>query len=418
VILVIVGLGRFTVETFAWLEACRANDGGEPSVRWQARLAAAPVRFAEALCRAARDADLLIEVGPGHGLTRIVAASGGPPCIALDAGGPSLAGLLLAAGAAFVLGCPVKVPALFADRFTRDFDLDRPRRFQANPCEAAPVAASSSPRNSGSKPAPSVRMPAVASRGAAISGGRTALDVLRGLLARRMELDPALIEPAHRLLGDLHLNSIAVGQIVGEAARLLGRAPPPTPTNFAAATVAEAAAALEAVGLLADDASERFPPGVATWIRCFATEYVERRLPFHVDVAPHRWRVFAPAEHPLFGTLAPLASCDDAPTDAVAVCLSGCASIEDQARLLDGARSALANGSGALLMVLPNAAAARSPAAYRSSIPGCASWCSTCRPRTRTWRSGSPPRPPAPCQAIRRPATTRPDGEACRSCTP
>jgi len=302
----------------------------------------APVRFTEALAQATQDADLLIEVGPGHGLTRIAAMRDGPPCIALDAGGPSLAGLLLAAGAAFVLGAPVRVPALFADRFVRDFDLDRPRRFLANPCEAAPVDAAPPTRSSRPKPVPAVALP---------SGG-TALEVVRGLLARRLELDPALIEPGHRLLGDLHLNSISVGQIVGEAARLLGRAPPATPTNFAAATVAEAAAALEAVALLIDDATERFPAGVASWIRCFTNEYVARRLAAPAGEAPRRWQVFAPAGHPLAGSLARLPSCDDEPVDAVAVCLSACPTIDDLPRLLAGAQCALASGPGTVLLVL------------------------------------------------------------------
>jgi enediyne polyketide synthase len=301
----------------------------------------APVRFVEALEQAARTADLLIEVGPGHGLARIAATQDGPPCIALDAGGGSLAGLLLAAGAAFVLGAPIDVPALFADRFVRDFDLDRPRRFLANPCEAAPVDAVPLQR-SRPKAAPIATMPS----------GRTPLEVIRGLLAGRLELDPALIEPGHRLLGDLHLNSIAVGQIIGEAARVLGRLPPATPTNFAAATVAEAAAALEAIALVPDDAPERFPAGVASWMRCFATEYVERPLGTPAGVTPRRWQVFAAAGHPLVASMTQAGSRDDEPADAVAICLPERPTVDDLPRLLAGARCALANGPGSLLLVV------------------------------------------------------------------
>jgi enediyne polyketide synthase len=363
-------LRRAVISTVTGAALPEATDLGELLTRQ----VTAPVRFAEALACASRDADLLIEVGPGHGLTRIAATPGGPPCIALDTGGSSLAGLLLAAGAAFVLGAPVRVPALFADRFVRAFDLDRPRRFLANPCEAAPVDAVPPPRPARSRPAPAEAIP---TRG-------TPLEVIRGLLARRLELDPALIELNHRLLGDLHLNSIAVGQIVGEAARLLGRAPPATPTNFAAATVAEAAAALDTAGLLTDDASERFPPGVASWIRCFATQYMERPLPaLHesplaalfeptlpalfeppppaliepafpatAGAAARRWRVFAAAGHPLAETMARSASCGDEPPDAVAVCLSACPAIDDLPRLLAGTRCALASGKDTLLLVL------------------------------------------------------------------
>jgi enediyne polyketide synthase len=341
-------LGRTVISTVTGAALLADTDLGELLTHQLT----APVRFAEALAQAAQAADLLVEVGPGHGLTRIAATRDGPPCIALDVGGPSLAGLLLAAGSAFVLGAPVNVPALFADRFVRDFDLDRPRHFLANPCEAAPIDAVPPPRHSRPKPAPVVARPSTAPPSTAPPSGRTALEVVRGLLARRLELDLALIEPGHRLLGDLHLNSIAVGQIIGEAARLLGRAPPATPTNFAAATVAEAGAALEAVALLADDATERFPAGVASWMRCFTTEYVERRLAAPAGAAPLRWQVFAPAGHPLADPIARLASHGDAPADAVAVCLSACPTIDDLPRLLAGTRHALAGGSDALLLVL------------------------------------------------------------------
>jgi enediyne polyketide synthase len=98
-----------------------------------------PVRFTAALAAARDEADLWIEVGPGRALTELAAESLSTPTIALDAGGRSLAGLLKAAGAAFAAGTPVKTEVLFEGRFTRPFDLARPLRFLANPCEAAPA---------------------------------------------------------------------------------------------------------------------------------------------------------------------------------------------------------------------------------------------------------------------------------------
>ncbi len=305
----------------------------------------APVLFAEALAAASRDTDLFIEVGPGHGMTRIAGDRDGAPCIALDPGGDSLVGLLSTVGAVFVLGAPVQAAALFADRFVRDFDLERPRRFLANPCEAAPVEAASQPRYRPKSERASVAEPAN-------PPGRTALEVMRELLARRLELDAALIEPCHRLLNDLHLNSIAVGQIVGEAARLMGRAPPVAPTNFAAATVAEAAAALEGAKLLADDANEQFPAGVESWIRCFASQYQERRLPAQTNEVPRSWQVFAAPDNVLANALSCLPQRGDHLADVVAVCLSAYPTIEDQGRLLAATRCALAGRAGTLLFVL------------------------------------------------------------------
>ena len=344
--------GLAALETFAPLRSTvistvtgLALDADTDLKELLARQVTAPVRFQEALALASQDTDLLIEVGPGHGMTRIAATLEGPPCIALDSGGESLAGLLSAIGAAFVLGVPVHAQALFADRFVRDFDLDRPRRFLANPCEAAPVDAASTPR---SRPRPekaSVAQPQKPS-------GRRALEIVRGLLARRLELDPALIEPGHRLLNDLHLNSIVVGQIVGEAARLMGRAAPATPTNFAAATVAEAAAALEAVALLAAHAPEPFPAGVESWTRCFVTQYREHPLAAQVGMSPCNWQFFAAADNALAKALSLLPQRGDRPAEAAAVFMSDIATLDDQARLIGATRRALSSGPGSLLLVL------------------------------------------------------------------
>jgi enediyne polyketide synthase len=55
------------------------------------------------------------------------------PVIATDIGGPSLAGILLAVGAAFALGTRVKTDLLVNERFHLPFDPDRKPRFLANP---------------------------------------------------------------------------------------------------------------------------------------------------------------------------------------------------------------------------------------------------------------------------------------------
>ena len=313
------------------------------------RQVVAPVRFAEALAAATHHADLVIEIGPGQGMARIAALGAGAPCVALDVGSDSIASLLTAAGAAFVLGAPVKASALFEDRFVREFDLDRPRRFLANPCELAPIGAEQTvrlrPRRSSPVTPPTVAAPMLGPK-------RTAMEVLNGLLARRLELDVAEIEPDHRLLGDLHLNSIAVGQIVGEAARLLGRAPPSTPTNFAAATVGEAAAALEAMGDMSAEGNGLGPNGVASWMRCFSVVYVERGLEAEQGPGPRNWQIFTPQGHPLSQSLARLPASQDRPVDAVAVCLSASPSFDDLSLLIGATRRALAEGPEVLLAVL------------------------------------------------------------------
>jgi enediyne polyketide synthase len=59
-----------------------------------------------------------------------MAQIGNSPVISLDGCGPSIKGLLRAAGMAFTAGVPIRHQWLFENRFSRPFSLDwRPRFF-------------------------------------------------------------------------------------------------------------------------------------------------------------------------------------------------------------------------------------------------------------------------------------------------
>jgi enediyne polyketide synthase len=305
-----------------------------------------PVRFAGALAAARPFARLWIEVGPGRALAELAAEELGEPVVALDAGGPSLAGPLGAAAALFAAGLPVDLDCLFAGRFHRPFDLDRPLRFLANPCESAPLPAATVADESAAAtvpgdPSASPRAPTrTASSGSAAPAAAAAppapepLELVRGLVAARAELPASAVHDDSRLLGDLHLNSITVGQLVAEAARLLGLAPPASPTDYAHSTLAEVAQALAEridlerastagagavptssagrAGGLGGEASRGggepaagAVPGVDTWVRPFTVALVER--PLQRNLAPSRsgsqagagaWRVIASPDDP------------------------------------------------------------------------------------------------------------------------
>ncbi|HEV3074086.1 MAG TPA: SDR family NAD(P)-dependent oxidoreductase, partial [Thermoanaerobaculia bacterium] len=288
----------------------------------------APVRFTAALAAARPLADLWIEVGPGRTLAELAAEALDEPVLALDAGSPSLAGPWSAAAALFAAGVPLDVDALFEGRFHRPFDLDAPLRFLANPCESAPVparatagaamqSAESEPEmrsdaarsvaaagplaaaeraalpssTEPSDPRPAAE-PAAATAGAAAPA--VPIELLRGLVAARAELPASAVRDDSRLLSDLHLNSITVGQLVVEASRQLGLGPPASPTDYALATVAEVAAALaerahpdlarggagaSGVGLDSDPEGPAGVAGIDSWVRPFRVDLVERPLP-------------------------------------------------------------------------------------------------------------------------------------------
>jgi enediyne polyketide synthase len=275
-----------------------------------------PVQFMKAATVAeAQKLDLWLEVGPGHVLSGLMNDIADTPVIALDAGGPSLRGLLNAAAAAYVLGQPINRKALFDGRLTRPFNLDWQPKFFVNPCELAPVGESKLENSSEKK----IEVETLAD-----PAGDSTLDLLLRLVARRTELPAETIAKDSRLLSDLHLNSITVSELVVEAANQKGLAPPVSPTDFADATIAEIAEALDELGSdghlspAADDSAS--PAGVDSWVRSFSVQLVARPRSSPAPAAEAGvWEVFALPDHPLADNLR--ANCDGQAGGGVIVCL-------------------------------------------------------------------------------------------------
>ena len=250
-----------------------------------------PVRFAEALEKAAREVDLLIEVGPGRMLSGLAQEFVDAPTISMDTGHDSSRGLLVVAGAAWALGAPVEPRALFATRVTKPFDLDRVPRFFANPA-AQPLS------NLLEQPSPAIsRKPRSESGGG--DAAASALDLVTQLVADRCELPMDSVRAADRFLSDLHLTSIAVSTLASEAARELGRPPLVAPNEFADATVAELAAAIASDERVL--ASVVGVPGVDAWLRAFEVCNLPHARPRRAasiearerPVAGFPWRIFS-----------------------------------------------------------------------------------------------------------------------------
>jgi len=322
------------------------------------RQVTSPVRFESALAallgadadtksggrqeaRPARGIDLLIEVGPGAVLSDLVRETADLPVIALDAGGNSLGGLLQALGAAFALGAPVKHAALFADRFVRPFALDWKPKFFVNPCELAPVSEPSERRT------PSrIESKIVPQRAEAAPG--TPIELIRRLVSGRAELPASAVRDESRMLSDLHLNSITVGQLVSEAAEKLGLPRIVGLTDFANASVAEIARALEELkrtgGATRRDDQRQPPPGVDNWIRTFTVELFETK--HHVrradqeSGAPGRWQILAPGNHSFAERLRE--AFGPTKTSGVVVCLPENPGAENISLLLNAGRAVLA----------------------------------------------------------------------------
>ncbi|HEX5114867.1 MAG TPA: type I polyketide synthase [Pseudonocardiaceae bacterium] len=270
-----------------------------------------PVRFREAAAKVAEKSDLVIEVGPGRVLSNLFGEiAPDTPIVTVDTDHKSIAALLRVVGAAFALGAPVDVPALFADRLYRPLDLDAEPKFLASPCEAAPAIDADLAHLQGDTVATAggaaPHRPAVATTPEA--GGSSTLDLLRKLMAERVELPLEAVSADSHPLDDLHLSSITVGQIVNDVTRSLGRPALAGMPNFATVDLGELAEMIDELADTAGQAKETEKgevAGVAPWVRPFAVGRVEAPRPpadiLNVASAADAatWSVFAPAGHSL-----------------------------------------------------------------------------------------------------------------------
>jgi enediyne polyketide synthase len=318
-----------------------------------------PVRFHEAAAKVAAATDLLIEVGPGRVLTDLVEEiAPGKPVLSVHTDNGSLAALLMVVGAAYTLGTPVDIAALFADRLIRPLALDAEMTFLASPCETAPAIDADLVSLAGNGAQVDQPSSQSASSGAESVGGSAAtLEILRTLAADRVELPVDMITAETLPLDDLHLSSITVGQIVNDATRELGYPVLEATSNFATVSLGDLAEVIDNLAQTAHDSDggdSGEPPGVAPWVWPFSVDHVEQAAPeITVDTGPANdaWTVFASPDHPLAEPLR-AALADAGVGDGVLLCLpadGGAAHIE---LFLEVGRAVMAAPPGNRLVVV------------------------------------------------------------------
>jgi enediyne polyketide synthase len=239
-----------------------------------------PVLFDRALEQLAGEADIFVEVGPGHGLTRL-AHDRGLNAISVDARGDRLKPLLAAVGALFAAGVDVHAEALFEDRETRLFDPGAVPTFIENACGSRTERRATEPRI--------VSPPLAEQLACAVPSGEP-LSVVLSVVAAETGLDTSGFGADDRFLDALHLNSLAVARIVRASAKALNARVPSVPTEFANATprvLADALAELRDFGGHPAGAYQRVA-GVRNWVRTYAMQWETAQQPV-ASANPCRW---------------------------------------------------------------------------------------------------------------------------------
>ncbi|MGE5830593.1 MAG: SDR family NAD(P)-dependent oxidoreductase [Micromonosporaceae bacterium] len=179
------------------------------------------------------------------------------------------------------------------------------------------------------------------------------IELLRRLAAECADLPPELVHDDSRLLEDLHLSSITVGEMVNRVARELGISAAAAPTNVAAETVRGLAKALDALArtFRHGEHGGRVVAGVEEWARPWALDFAELAGPAPAAPAGNgAWQVYADPVDPLATTLR--SALEQAGVGAgVLVCLPRDGHVDAVELALTGAKAALA-GAGHLRFVL------------------------------------------------------------------
>ncbi|MFC7565009.1 SDR family NAD(P)-dependent oxidoreductase [Actinomadura namibiensis] len=290
---------------------------------------------------------------PRQGAQRLVTTIADVPALALDTDDESLVGLLQVVGAAYALGVPVRPEALFHGRLVRPLEIGAEFRFFASPAEAAPpLRIDGSTRSHRTPPAPEETGGATPDDGA--TSDEPGIELLRRLVAQRVELPTEMVTDDSRLLDDLHLSSITVGQVVNQAAQMLRLPVTQAPTNFATATLRELGEALDALAETAqpgDAVPAAMAAGAAPWARPFRIDLDETPLPARAAPQPSGpWQVFAPPGHPLAEPLRRALERADV-GGGVLVCLPPDCAREHVRLALEGAQRALGSEGGRFVLV-------------------------------------------------------------------
>jgi len=263
-----------------------------------------PVQFIDAFKQLDNHIDLLIEVGPGKILSGLAEQQSKTPCFSLDMGSDSLSGLLAAMGACHVLGIEFNRELLFYNRFSKPIDLQNCPIFLTNPCEEAPpssdIPIDKFKTKYQAKEVSKTTHSELENRESFNKGN--ILDLLISQVANRLELPAGAISSDSKLLVDLHLNSISVGQLLTDLTRQLGLPALAAITDYSDATIGQVAQALEDLkssGVSATPCKEQSPQGVDAWVRTFKIHYENKPLQEVSDkkqVVKSCWQLYSNGE--------------------------------------------------------------------------------------------------------------------------
>ena len=183
----------------------------------------APVKFTQAVSHLIDKAEVLIETGPGKALTRSLEEYEEFETVALDFGSTSFRGLLNVLAIAHISGQEISFGELNHNRYYQPFDLGEwELDVLVNPCEKTEYksdmvrtiieAASSTSQNIKEEKSEGIQA-------ASVNSAEGVEQYLKQLISHKTELPEASLQGTDRILSELHLNSLAITEIISVATK-------------------------------------------------------------------------------------------------------------------------------------------------------------------------------------------------------
>ncbi len=228
------------------------------------------VEFVNAIEQADDKVDYWIEAGAGKTLTAMASAITGKPIVSADIGSNDISELLKIVALHFCMNKDFTPDYLFQNRFHREFDLNWKAEFLVNPCE-----------NFVSENIPVIKRNKAKEKELDITPlhSDNILSSVKEILSRHLELSSATLNDKAKMLDDLHLNSITVGQLLARVSKQLSIPSPQTPAEYSNASIEDIANYFQNASGNKNQASEaKQIQGLHDWVKTFSIEFVEEPL--------------------------------------------------------------------------------------------------------------------------------------------
>lgn len=220
------------------------------------------VNFLDALIKVDEHVGLWVEVGGDSTLQSIVKNISKKPIISLELSSGSLEGLFQTIAFSWVNKIKINSDKLFQNKSYKEMTLDWSANFFSNPCETDIFEINNHLSEDDSLK---------------FSYQEDLSIELRKAIAKKLELPFESILEEHKMLDDLHLNSLEVGQIINNFALINNIKLASIATEYSNASIKEI---IETLSLSKNNKTINFEEftGVETWTHCFKIIYKKQPL--------------------------------------------------------------------------------------------------------------------------------------------